>query len=570
MRLNGLLIACLFLAGSFAACGGVDVGNACLGNNDCVPGEVCRDLQCTEVKCLGAGDCNNANDEICVPGALVGKDPEFRFCTAAQCKTDGSLNCPEGSTCKNGWCERDPGTDIDAVEPDNGDRPDDGDTDPGEEPDVPPVAEGGDCKSCAGDGDCNEGFKCLPLGSDGKYCLRPCEDHKDCLSGYQCYQASSVLKACVPNTYNCVACAFDAPCGEGMCCDFTSGECKECRQECDPCTYDYDCAGNMRCFKKAGNPTGACVEECEKDNCSDPANFTCQPNHLGVRVCQPNDDSCGGCPAGTFPLPDGTGCVECLNTSHCTGGASCDLTTNTCVVGACDDRTPHTCSDGECHQCCEDAHCAGIGTGVCKPTFECEGAELCGGTCAHPYPICAIVDGTEMCVQCKTDADCHKVDATCYCTREPLYACNFPDQSMCMTEGGACMQTCKTDNDCPPSSDGGELYCDTVGEICYDSSGKCDGMYSCCPAGEVCFDLMSLLMGGGMGGMPGMPEEMGVLFGYCSCNKGTCLGGGTCTPTAMACLMPMIGDIICPGGSLAPNVPQNICFDIMGLLGGII
>ena len=57
-----------------------------------------------------------------------------------------------------------------------------------------------------------------------------------------------------------------------------------------------------------------------------------------------------------------------------------------------------------------------------------------------------------------------------------------------------------------------------------------DGMYSCCPAGEVCFDLMSLLMGGGMGGMPGMPEEMGVLFGYCSCNKGTCLGGGTCTP----------------------------------------
>ena len=42
----------------------------------------------------------------------------------------------------------------------------------------------------------------------------------------------------------------------------------------------------------------------------------------------------------------------------------------------------------------------------------------------------------------------------------------------CMTEGGACMQTCKTDNDCPPSSDGGELYCDTVGEICYDSSGK--------------------------------------------------------------------------------------------------
>ena len=108
------------------------------------------------------------------------------------------------------------------------------------------------------------------LGSDGKYCLRPCEDHKDCLSGYQCYQASSCLKACVPNTYNCAACALTRHVAKACAATSPVVSARNAVRG-DPCTYDYDCAGNMRCFKKAGNPTGACVEECEKDNCSDPA-----------------------------------------------------------------------------------------------------------------------------------------------------------------------------------------------------------------------------------------------------------------------------------------------------------
>jgi hypothetical protein len=373
MRRRGLLIVCLFMADSFAAC-----------------------------------DVDKKNQEVPVDTVETG----------------------DGFSCDPG---KEPGEDL---EEEPGEAPGE---DPGQEPEQDPgqeasepakVLERGDCKSCTGDDDCNEGFKCLSLASEDKYCLRPCEEHKDCLPGYQCFQASSVLKACVPNTYNCVPCAFDAPCGEGMCCDFNNGQCKECRQQCDQCIYDSDCAGDMRCFKKAGSPVGVCVEECEKQECSDTTNFTCSPSFNNIQVCQPNDVYCGGCPDGTFPLPDGTGCVECLDSSHCDDGV-CDLITYTCDYSECPSHL-HMCDDGQCHTCCEDAHCVceGGGTGICRSNFECECCSTCDDSdCRDPYPVCAKVDGVEMCVQCKEDADCHRINEACICT--PVYACEFSDHTAC-------------------------------------------------------------------------------------------------------------------------------------------
>ncbi len=568
MERKGWFLASLLVAGLFVACEG-NSEKTCAASSDCDPGTVCQDTKCVERLCNGTGDCSG--DDICVPGALVGKNPDFRYCTAVQCRTDGTLDCQAGFVCNNGLCE--------ATQP----QPDviaDAGTDEGERPDVPaedtyqPPLEAIDCKSCAVDGDCATGFRCLPIGSS-RYCLRTCEDGGDCPGGYICSAASSVSKNCLPITYNCVACAFDSPCEGGQCCDFATGACKDCRDKCEPCTYDFDCKAGLRCFKKAGNPTGACVEECSDGPCSDAANFTCAANSSGVMLCQPNDDNCGGCQQGFYPKPDGTGCVECLNSTHCAQDEVCDLMTNTCQGGECPGA--HKCNDGECHQCCEDAHCNDIpgATGTCLPNYVCEGAEPCNGMCSGQYPVCATINGIEQCVQCKTDADCARVDETCTCTREPLFSCMFPDGAVCQTVGGVCAALCQSDADCPPGTNGEALSCYKTGTadgVCYNTNGSCDNATMCCGAGQTCFDVMGILLGGMGGGMPGMPGgAMPIMFGYCSCDsKHPCLGGQACTPTMLVCLIPMIKDIVCMGGSLPSNMPEGLCIDLASMLGGLI
>ena len=573
MERKAWLFASLLVAGLFVACGGSG-DKSCTASSDCDPGTVCQDTKCQERLCNGTGDCSG--DDICVPGALVGKDPNFRYCTAVQCKTDGTLPCTGvGQVCQNGLCVTDtPPTDV--IE-DNG-------TDEGPRPDVPVEDTPGtdvtiveeNCKSCENDDGCSPGYKCLPVGST-RYCLRECEDGGDCPGGYLCYASSSVLKNCLPATYSCVACAFDTPCEEGKCCDFGTGECKECRTECQACTYDFDCAAGMRCYKKQGNPNGVCVEECKDGTCTDAANFTCGANASGVMVCQPNDDdACGGCAVGTYPKPDGTGCVECLNSSHCDSAAGevCNLTTNVCEGGDCPGG--FKCDDDQCHQCCEDADCSNVpnATGTCT-NYVCDGAAPCNGACTGQYPVCATINGIEQCVQCKVDADCQGIDSTCTCTGEPLYSCTFPDGSVCMTEGGICAAPCLSDAECPPGTNGEQLSCHLTtasSGICYNPSGSCDQATMCCGAGQTCFDIMSILFGGLGGGMPGMPGgAMPTMFGYCSCDsQHPCLGGGACTPTAMVCIIPMISDIVCAGGALPAGMPENLCIDLASLLGGLI
>jgi hypothetical protein len=239
------------------------------------------------------------------------------------------------------------------------------------------------------------------------------------------------LKACLPVTYSCVACAFDEPCEEGQCCDFGTGECKDCRGLCDVCMYDFDCAKGLRCFKKSGSATGACVEECADGICSDTDNFTCGANASGVMVCHPNGDGCGECPKGLYPLADNNTCVECLNSSHCGTDEVCNLTTNTCEGSECPGG--HKCDDGQCHQCCEDAHCDNMGRpGTCLPNYVCECmGPPCHDACTGEYPVCTTILGIEQCVQCVEDADCVARDPACVCTGDPLYSCVDGDGNPC-------------------------------------------------------------------------------------------------------------------------------------------
>ncbi len=576
-----VLTVAMVVAGSFVACGGDD-GKSCQISSDCPVGQVCQQDKCEKVICSGPGDC--LVTETCVPGNwLPQNDAANKYCTAIQCTTDGTLACTGDKVCQDGFCVIG-STPTDVIET-SGDAEADvdretveetGTTDNGTDTVTPPP-DRVDCKSCNDASDCGTDtrWKCLPVGA-AKHCLLECVDDGDCLPSYICYASSTVLKSCLPVAFNCVACSFDTPCEAGKVCNFQSGNCEDGAGLCQKCTYDYNCATGMRCFKTAGTATGACVPECsDAAPCADTTNFTCGVNEKGVQMCQPKDaNQCGGCPTATpFPSPDGTACYECLNSSHCSDGKVCNTATHACEKSG-DDCSEglHKCADGNCHQCCEAADCAGLedAVGTCT-NYKCDGAvDACGNSCVSPYPICAVINGVAQCVQCSQDSDCAAIDPACTCTGDPTYTCLQSDGNVCA--GSSCAAVCATDADCPPGSSGETLLCSgSVGGFCYNPNGTCDGSTACCPAGTTCFDMLSALMGG-MGGMPGMGTGIpGSGMAACTCDdQHACLGSKPCTSTDGLCAIPMIGDLFCPGGVKPTTIPDKVCIDIMELLGGIL
>ena len=163
----------------------------------------------------------------------------------------------------------------------------------------PTVVSAGSCLTCTGDEGCDPGLKCLPVGAS-KHCLLDCTTDGDCPRSYICYAASSSNKSCLPVSYACPPCAADAPCEAGKVCDMlvSGGTCKVGNPECGSCTYDFDCAAGMRCYKKTGSAKGVCVAGCsDAKPCSGVAKFSCEASEKGVKMCKPlADDSCLVCP----------------------------------------------------------------------------------------------------------------------------------------------------------------------------------------------------------------------------------------------------------------------------------
>jgi hypothetical protein len=566
MRKFGLVLtAALFAAGLFVACDG-DEEMKCSTSRDCAKGSVCQAEKCVDILCNGAADCPDPDGEICVLGDQVGKDPNFKYCTARECsEIDNSLPCPAGQICTGGLCKVDDVTPQDVIEDTTDQDVDRTDTGTDTGPVVDPSL---NCKACQSDGDCGAGYKCLPVGT-AKFCLQNCDGANDCPAGYLCYQGSSVSKNCLPVSYNCVECAHDVPCEAGQCCDFVSGQCKACKAECESCTYDFDCEAGSRCLKEGSSPMGVCVAGC-KGGASCPDGFTCGANTAGIEVCQPNNpDDCKGCPAGQYLKGDGN-CVECLNSSHCENGEICDDITNRCL-GECGKK--FKCSDNACHDCCEDTDCRdslGNDTGPCTDYACVNAVDECGGTCEGQFPICAVINGIPQCVECETAADCPV--ASCICTGDPLYSCVFEDGSVCAS---SCAASCSSDADCPPGTNGAMLNCHLgsgASGICYDPGGSCDMYTACCAPGQSCFDFLSILFGGMGGGMPGMPGGGLPPTGMaaCSCNdQNPCLGGTACTSTSFICLLEMLIPGICPNGQPPSTMPSSLCIDLMKLLGGL-
>ncbi|NOZ00491.1 MAG: hypothetical protein GXP54_01200, partial [Deltaproteobacteria bacterium] len=260
MKKLKLLVLFGFAAGAagFSACGGGDSGQACTLDTDCAQGLVCDGGACVVRECSSSQDCGD-DSRVCQP--IGGK----KVCTARECSTDKPCDDP-AKECVGGLCvaKEFPVDALDVIQPSENPQPETvaDTTDTG----TPPV-QGKDCTPCTDKSECGDGYFCTSVGG-GKFCLRQCADDGDCNSGYTCYQASSEGLQCLPVSYKCVECAYQG-CDAGKCCDLVSGECGDCLDECEKCTYDFQCAAGSRCYKTAGSPTGNCVAECaDTGSCS--------------------------------------------------------------------------------------------------------------------------------------------------------------------------------------------------------------------------------------------------------------------------------------------------------------
>jgi hypothetical protein len=431
---------------------------------------------------------------------------------------------------------------------------------------------GHDCLSCSSNVDCGTGYECQIDGSIG-YCQRYCVDDGDCVSGYTCNQ-SAFPSVCRPDSYVCyLGCIHEYSCDQGMCCDFYDSRCKECKQECQVCQHDYDCASGLRCHLAEDGLTGKCVPECADDICPDSAHQTCTDNGKGVMMCVPDEGYCPGCNYPTpFQLPDGS-CVECLDSYDCEGDTCCDDATHTCEMTSWATGCMF-CEKCVCSWCCSDEDCVGYssGTGLCLPDGTCEGVLPCGGLCTPDFPICAVVQGVEQCVQCKVDEDCQLVSPNCVCAGDPTYSCVESDGAICGS-GPNCSAMCAEDLDCPPAYNGNHLMCrlDDGGGLCYDPVGTCDGSSACCAPGQKCFDVTVLI-----GYLQGQEIET-TGSGTCECSPDNpCISTKPCTDLSILCtdeaLVAQLGLTFaqtCPDGQLSSALPAMICAEVADIVAAV-
>ncbi len=479
-----------------------------------------------------------------------------------------------------------------------------------------------DCRSCTTDLECGGDARCLRLGN-ATACLEPCGTDRDCPPSYTCYGGRPEGSFCLPVSYACVPCAFDAPCTEGQTCDLVTGLCKAALTICCPCTWDFDCGSGQRCYN-GGHVTGACVDECSDARpCVDADNFACGDDSHGVPVCRPlGAPKCGGCPANRpFPAPGCGDCRECLEDSHCRHDplTACDPSTHRCVADPprclndshcgldehCDTETNtcggfcpgelHQCTDGLCRECCRDEDCA-LHEGPCRDGL-CQGApDPCNGQCGGTsFPICKAINGVPQCIQCQTDwqcagidaackcsgdptytclrddgnvcswyqpaclatEDCAALDPACTCTGDPTYQCVWPDGAPC--QGPSCGEFCSIDAECPTGADGLVRRCSAQGGsgVCIDPAGSCNGLSTCCGAGQYCVSLTNMLPPESGGMPPTVPDRV-----LCTCDAlRPCLGDVPCLLPADLCALPHLGPMLYPFGVPTGNLDRGLCAD---------
>src|SRR5579871_3465562 len=219
------------------------------------------------------------------------------------------------------------------------------------------------------------------------------------------------------------------------------------QQQCDSarqCASGYFCAGDNHCYKNGTMPA-LDMAMADLSVCTD-------------NLCKAENKLCD---------PDSKQCVDCLKDGDCPSGKVCSQ--KACVAG-CNDM--HGCPDGG--GICTNGMCV-----ACKQDGDCKDAN---------HPRCDLNSG--LCVACLPTND------------------NCPAGQYCDTQNGnQCLPGCKTDNECLPTSDGGNQKMACCGHACVDvnsDNGNCGmcgtacGNQTCCAG--TCSDTTTDLANCGMCG----------------------------------------------------------------------
>jgi len=143
-------------------------GTACVVNENCLNGEICRDGRCTPL-CSENKDCR-APRSIC--------QPDEHYCV--ECLAD--VNCPDNRSCTDGVCEK-PAIDGDE------ELPIDGDEELQPDGDIEEIPTADINEPCAFSEDptlpeCREGLECL-YNSKLSFCSNPCSNDSDCTAYFE-------------------------------------------------------------------------------------------------------------------------------------------------------------------------------------------------------------------------------------------------------------------------------------------------------------------------------------------------------------------------------------------------
>jgi len=357
-------------------------------------------------RCQGDGEC--ASGECLTPAEAAALHPgltlEAAVCAVLDCSSDD--DCGAAGVCAS-WSEADGASRACFV-------------------------------ACGGAADCDEGFTCVALDGDTRFCHPDdvfwCEDGNACtVEGFdaetgtcghaarECGDADACngTERCDPavgcQPGEALACADDDVCDGTEWCDATAG--------CQPgepldCDDGDACNGVETCDPTAGCQDGSAPECDDGDVCDgaescDPA-AGCQPGEPlvcgdedacnGAETCHPTD----GCQPGVPPVCDdenvcngvetcdaAEGCqpgapLACDDGAWCNGAETCDATAGCqdgaapdcddgldCTVDACDDEADG-CRNTPRDTACDDGNDCTVD--VCDPQLGCQYDEVADGT----------------------------------------------------------------------------------------------------------------------------------------------------------------------------------------------
>ncbi len=446
----------------------------CNGHPD---GSQCVDFQCQP--CDPADHAACGADQLCCATGETFQCEATQGGAAGQCEACGDACGTRSDVCTERGCACGAG---DACDP-QGDEP---------------FCVGGVCEECRGNGDCAADELCCagtceatgPGANDqcqqcGVACAQETTDRCDerdcgCGAGGPCQGNMAV---CDDERGRCVQCLDNADCAgrpnATQCVDFVCEECEAighvgCAENsaapiCDAGPHACrGCANDAECFLRPGVRNECVDARCRRCDPEDNAGCNaalpiCDGGSFSCRVCAnsgecPGDlqcvaGRCEGCdPDNDQPCGDATPicdagtlqCRTCANDADCVarpGNADECLPSGRCAPCDPDDHAGCGANQLCCNLACvatdADTQCEVCGV-RCDPTSSdaCVSRECrCGGAdeCGAPTAFCD--DPNDVCVNCRTDADCGAGRPEC--VDNVCEACDPADDAGCTANGGA-------------------------------------------------------------------------------------------------------------------------------------